>query len=326
MRRRSMASESAAASEVQPGVQPATRLVGALDRIGLRTHGTPLILPDNVLDQPRVELWLSSPERAWYMARRDGVLNWVAVGVLTALIGIGLTIGGSDGTAVQAWGRVICVAAAVLLAWCTVPYWVARRAFTVRRRAMAEYRTDAALSRICADPHTTLSLNGLFELNRRQLDEYQHLTKRQQQLAFRMTWTAAIAGFGVLVACIVLAFLAKKPEQRYLVSGLGALSAGISGYLGKTFYEGHRAAMRQLNVYYREPYMTGRVLAVERLVTQLARTPAVRPFLNDIVAALLQWQLPPVDSEPDDKNNQADAPTTSPKRRAKKTSARPARG
>ncbi|MDQ1695965.1 MAG: Histone H1-like nucleoprotein, partial [Frankiaceae bacterium] len=111
-------------------------------------------------------------------------------------------------------------------------------------------------------------------------------------------------------------------------TGLGAL---LSGYLTKTFYEGHRAAMRQLNLYYREPYMTGRLLAAERIIGKLDNNAANRKFAEEIVKGLLEWQLPPVEdvtgpstgADPDAGNGNADpAKKTTAKKTARKAPAK----
>lgn len=121
-------------------------------------------------------------------------------------------------------------------------------------------------------PHSVteaLSLNGLFELNRRQLDEYQLLTRRQQRIAFQLAWCASVVAFLVLVVGTVITFSSGFPtEEQFLAGGLTTVGTVLSGFLGKTFFDGHQKATDQLNHYYKEPYWTGRILAAERIASK----------------------------------------------------------
>jgi hypothetical protein len=239
------------------------------------------------LDQPGFDLWAASQERAWYIQRRPQIYPWIALAVLLSLASLWLLTGSSHSVRGLAFGAALGAAGTVELAWCTVPYWSARRAFAERRRTMVRYRVDQALREVCsAETIDRLPLTGLFELNRRQLDEYQEMTKRQQKVAFRLTWGAAVVGFAVLVAGIALSLRVNPGTSQYVVGGLSGLGTALSGYLGHTFYRGHRAAMRQLNRYYKEPSMTGRLLAAERLVDKLGG-PVPNGFAEQLVTAVL---------------------------------------
>jgi hypothetical protein len=171
------------------------------------------------------------------------------------------------------------------LGWSTVPYGAAISAFRQRRRALATYRVDKALEDLCkATP--PLPLAKLFQLNRRQLDQYQEMTKRQEGVAFKLTWGAAVFGFGVLIAGIVLSYRVDTGTSRYVVGGLSGLGTLLSGYLGKTFLDSHTQAMEQMNRYYREPLLTGRLLAAERIADQ-SRNESSSAYAKDIIDRLV---------------------------------------
>jgi hypothetical protein len=241
------------------------------------------------------DMWANSPERGLYMSRRSRIYPWLG---LAAVLGAGAlclyTIPGRLTRLELGWMWAAFGLAVVLLVWCTGPYRSARSAFRGRNKAMAAYRVDRALAKVCKSD-ADLPLPGLFELNRRQLDEYQSITKRQQSSAFAMTWAASIAGFLVLIAGVIVSLRQNTGTEQYVVTGLTGLGALLSGYLTKTFYDGHRAAMSQLNLYYREPYMTGRLLAAERIIGKLDENAANRKLAEEIVKGLLEWQLPPVE-------------------------------
>lgn len=258
--------EAGARSEAADG---ADALRGLQDAVGLDTRS--------------ITIWATSPERSWYLARRHNLVRtWVvplaAAATLAAAAFIWLA------PEHERLGQLIALVgglALVGLAWSAMPYWAARRAFRERRRATAAYRVDVALREVSRPRprgkdgvREALQLSGLFELNRRQLDEYQELTKRQQRVAFGLTWAAATAAFLVLVGGTVLSLRQDPGSAQYVVGGLTGLGTLLSGFLGKTFFDQHGEAIRQLNRYYREPSRTGRLLAAERLIRDLDKTAA----------------------------------------------------
>lgn len=138
---------------------------------------------------------------------------------------------------------------------------------------------------------------SLFYLNRRQLDEYQELTKRQQHLAFVMTWSASVAAFIVLIVGVLAVVNQDDVSGKFIAGGLTALGALLSGFLGKTFFDGHETATRQLNHYYSEPSLTGRLLAAERIIEQLSPNDKSKQAV-ELITTMLKWQppTPPVKS------------------------------
>lgn len=224
--------------------------------------------------QPQaLNLWSTSPERSWYLARRPKI-RWrglVPLGALLLAV-VGDVFWGDRYVEVRRLALVAFAGCGVGILWSLVPYWAARTAFRERKRASATYRVDLALQEVTKSRDAgseSLPLNGLFELNRRQLDEYQEMTKRQQRMAFQLTWAAACLAFAVLVAGTALSLHQKPGTASYVVTGLTGLGALLSGFLSKTFFDQYKAAMEQLNRYYDEPARTGRLLAAERLVRAL---------------------------------------------------------
>jgi hypothetical protein len=244
------------------------------------------------LDTRLISLWSTSAERTWYMGRRSRVYIWCGVGLVLVLGGLWsstIELNRAWGPE-KLWGLVAIVLGAVVLAWCTVPYWSARRAYASRKRAVATYRVDQAieeLRKVMETGQGNLQLPRLFDLNRRQLDQYQDLTKSQQHVAFVLTWCAAVGAFLVLIAGSILA-LRVGDEDKFITGGLTALGTILSTFLGKTFFEGHREAMKQLNYYYAEPSLTGRLLAAERILDQLPEESR-----SEYVAALITRILAP---------------------------------
>jgi hypothetical protein len=204
-----------------------------------------------------IDQWASSPERSWYIGRRFfvkilrgsdmptlGIYGWATVGLAVIVIG-GFLATFADNMLrwlpyAVTWGAAFGNAGVFVLGWCTVPYWAARRAFSARKRAAARYSVDAALEQLRqameADHGDKIQLARMFELNRRQLDEYQELTKSQQRMAFSLTWSAAIGAFLVLVVGSIVALQFAGPDEKFIAGGLTALGSLLSTFLGAVFF------------------------------------------------------------------------------------------
>lgn len=241
-----------------------------------------------------IDQWASSPERSWYIGRRfykktvegkrlRGIYFWVMVGLALILAGY-LFAAFAEATNFLWWfpgargfGLGVAILGAAVLGWCTVPYWAARRAFSARRRAAARYSVDEALEELRqameTDESSKIQLARMFELNRRQLDEYQEITKSQQRTAFALTWSAAVAAFLILIIGSIVALYGFKEDstRQFIAGGLTALGSLLSAFLGAVFFRGHDHAANQLNHYYLEPSLTGRILAVERMLAHLPK-------------------------------------------------------
>lgn len=197
--------------------------------------------------QLAVDTWSTSHERDTYMQRRLSILLAALGAFLVAAIGWTLVRPKSHSVS-QWWGFAILALAVVIMLWCLMPYWASRRAYLQRRRATAAARVDQAVRDIAS--HPDLPLTKLFELNRRQLDEYQEMTKKQQRSAFLLTQAASVTAFLALVVGIALSFRGGTGTEKYVVSGLSGLGALLSAFLANTFYQSHRDANEQLNRYF----------------------------------------------------------------------------
>ncbi|MDR6414922.1 TRADD-N-associated membrane domain-containing protein [Pseudarthrobacter sulfonivorans] len=131
----------------------------------------------------------------------------------------------------------------------------------------------------------------LFSYNRKQLDAYQEESCNQQRLAFRQAQRATIAGLIILTVGIVLSFGQSFGAGQYAAASLAGLGAALSAFIANTFAKSAREANQQLNLYYREPHMVGRVMVTEHLAQELSDE--FKPEqLSAMIAALLAWPLP----------------------------------
>jgi hypothetical protein len=244
------------------------------------------------LDLP-IRTWALSPERDTYVARRGrSYASSIGAGFFAFGGGYLLAAYASDAPAsatsqARAWGIAALSLAVIVAAYSAMPYLSARSAFRQRRQATAAARVDAAIEEAS---DANLQRRFLFVLNRRQLDEYQLITRKQQRSAFMLAQAATVLAFLVLVAGIVVALAAHGTVNKSIAGGLSGLGATLSTFLANTFFKSHQSANKEMSRYYLEPQRTGRLLAAERIVADTEITDEnLRAAMVDKV---LSWEMP----------------------------------
>jgi hypothetical protein len=237
-----------------------------------------------------VETWAVSVERDRFIERRTRSYISAIGGVVLGLSGaflcaaFGMASHDSATSMVRSWAIAAIAVGLWIICYSTVPYMAARSAYKSRRLATATAQVDRAITEATNgapvnpdDPDgprvAPLELPALFALNRRQLDAYQEITKKQQGSANRLAQIASVVAFVVLIAGIVLAATLPGGLEKSFAGGLSAFGAALSSFLAATFFKASKAANKQMNSYYLEPQRTGRLLAAERIVT------AVKPLV-----------------------------------------------
>ena len=146
-------------------------------------------------------------------------------------------------------------------------YGAMRRGFYDRVRLEKAKAVEQAVERL----REKLSVENLFVLNRRQLDEYHVMSVRQQHVSFRNAQVAAAVGFIILIAGVILSLRQPHdPSGRYITAGLSALGTLLSGFISGVFFKSYADTSEQLRQYYQEPFRTGQILTIER-VARLAQ-------------------------------------------------------
>ena len=252
--------------------------------------------------------WFVSNQRDSYIRRRFP--SYVsAFGALLLAVGGGVDITGFLGSrstpgvdVARLLGWIAVGGGVVGAVWSFTPYLSARQAYRQWRLALAAARVDAALAKACEGvPHgKALQLPDLFQLNRRQLDEYQLITRKQQKSAFLWAQVAIGVAFAVLVGGILVAVSGSSNVEKYIAGGLSGLGSLLSTFVATTFFRSASEANRQMNRYYLEPQRTGRLLASERLIDTVQSWPEDREtLLSTIVTTVMGWEMPPdVDGSP----------------------------
>jgi hypothetical protein len=237
--------------------------------------------------------WALSPERDTYVARRGRSYasligaGFFAFGGGYLLAAYASDAPGSATSQARAWGIAAVSLAVIITAYSAMPYIAARSAFRQRRQATASARVDAAIDQAS---EANLERRYLFVLNRRQLDEYQLITRKQQRSAFILAQVATVLAFLVLVAGIVVALAAHGTVNKSIAGGLSGLGATLSTFLANTFFKSHQSANKEMSRYYLEPQRTGRLLAAERIVTEREITDET--LRGAMVDKVLSWEMP----------------------------------
>jgi hypothetical protein len=242
------------------------------------------------------QLWGLSPERRWYMKRRPKVFAGALSGF--ALLIAAALVGQPPRTDIEEWWGVLLAGLGIAsLVYSTFPYWAARLAFNERRRKMAGYVASDTLRDIRSGNDIALPL--LFSYNRRQLDAYQEEARNQQRLAFRYALLTSVLGFVVLLVGIAASLRVGPGTEAYVAAGLSGMGAALSAYVAGTMLRISRRADTQLNRFYTEPHMMGRLLLAERLM-QSADAAGRNDERAAIIKQVLAWPLPGANGQQDD--------------------------
>ncbi|MDX3308929.1 hypothetical protein P1S61_07405 [Streptomyces sp. ME08-AFT2] len=116
------------------------------------------------------------------------------------------------------------------------------------------------------DTQARLTLSELWAVTHRRLDHYHGIALGQAKLSFRNAQIAMGLGFALLIAFVVVALNATTTAGSVVAGGLGAVSAGLAGYVSRTFIRSQEAAAGHLRAYFDQPLEFSRYLAAERLM------------------------------------------------------------
>lgn len=130
-----------------------------------------------------------------------------------------------------------------------------------------------------------LTLSELWTVTHRRLDLYHEIALGQASRSFRNAQIAMVLGFGLLVAFLLIALQAGTTAGSVVAGGLGAVAAGLAGYVSRTFVRSQEAAAGHLRAYFDQPLEFSRYLAAERLVADSNLSDEQRA---EVVTALAQ--------------------------------------
>ncbi|MFD6936269.1 hypothetical protein ACFWAP_08970 [Streptomyces goshikiensis] len=138
-----------------------------------------------------------------------------------------------------------------------------------------------------------LTLSALWEATHARLRVYHNLALKQADQSFRSAKWAMWLGFLALGGFVAVALRASTTAGAIVAGGLGAVAAGLAGFIGKTFVRSQEAAAEHLRAYFDQPLELSRYLAAERLIADAALSSEQRAeALTAIVTAMVAGPQP----------------------------------
>jgi hypothetical protein len=138
------------------------------------------------------------------------------------------------------------------------------------------------------EPQDGLVLPALWELTHARLEDYHRIAMGQAARSFRNAQIAMATGFVLLVAFTVLALMARTTAASIVAGALGVTSAGLAGYVSRTFVRSQEIAAGHLRAYFDQPLEFSRYLAAERLIADAELSGEQRAgILAEVVRAMV---------------------------------------
>ncbi|WP_407562583.1 TRADD-N-associated membrane domain-containing protein [Streptomyces sp. 184] len=147
-----------------------------------------------------------------------------------------------------------------------------------------------------------LVLADLWTVTHARLDKYHGIAQTQARHAFRNAQVAMGIGFGMLVGFTVLALIADNTATSIVAGVLGASSAALAGFIGRTFVRSQESTVETLRAYFTQPLEFSRYLAAERLVDGADLTREQRAEILGAIAQAIVAQPGAAPQDPQQQN------------------------
>ncbi|MEU6737441.1 hypothetical protein ABZ929_30285 [Streptomyces physcomitrii] len=142
------------------------------------------------------------------------------------------------------------------------------------------------------DAQDDLLLAALWEATHTRLRLYHETALKQANRSFRNAQLAMGTGFVLLVVFTVLAVKAPTSTASIVSGALGLTSAGLAGYVSRTFIRSQEIAAGHLRAFFSQPLEFSRYLAAERLIADAELTSEQRAgILGDLVRGMVSPQV-----------------------------------
>ncbi|MCX4994308.1 hypothetical protein [Streptomyces longwoodensis] len=143
-----------------------------------------------------------------------------------------------------------------------------------------------------------LTLSALWATTHARLKLYHDVALGQANRSFRSAQRAMWLGFIALAGFVIVALQASTTAGSIVAGGLGAVAAGLAGFIGRTFVRSQETAAEHLRSYFDQPLELSRYLAAERLVADAGLSPEQRAnILATLVTAMVSTPQPSVDAQ-----------------------------
>jgi hypothetical protein len=130
-------------------------------------------------------------------------------------------------------------------------------------------------------------LAALIRFNRRQVERYEVLTRRQASSSYRLSQGALAVGLVLLAGGSVAALATPESSSKAIVAVLTAIGSALAGFIANTYLRVYERTLIQLNYYFQQPLVTGYVLTAERLAAKIEgtqRDEAQREIISRVLA------------------------------------------
>jgi TRADD-N domain-containing protein len=142
--------------------------------------------------------------------------------------------------------------------------YILRSAVSTERAREELHRAEAVVA-----SRESLELSDLWAVTQRRLDYYHQIATGQARQSFRNAQIAMSVGFAILLVFAFLAANSKSTAGSIVAGSLGASSAALTAYVGRTFIRSQENAAAHLKSYFLQPLEFSRYLAAERAITSL---------------------------------------------------------
>jgi hypothetical protein len=140
-----------------------------------------------------------------------------------------------------------------------------------------------------------LTLPALWEVTHSRIDLYHQIATGQARRSFVTAQVAIGAGFALLIGFALLAIRTQTTTGAITTAALGAVSAALAGYIGRTFVRSQESAAAHLRAYFDQPLEFSKYLAAERLLSSNADLDGDKhtAILTALVQAIVASSPPP---------------------------------
>ncbi|CAV19068.1 Hypothetical protein; putative membrane protein [Vibrio atlanticus] len=131
-------------------------------------------------------------------------------------------------------------------------------------------------------------MKNLFNLYTKQVEGYQHETRRRANSSFFFAILSMIGG--LIFVFWGGSFILSSEGADYVVAGasISAIGGGISAYITKTFLDVHKLSLTQLNRYFKQPVINEHILMAQRLTNDVDDPSFKRESYEKLIVSINQ--------------------------------------
>jgi MFS family permease len=239
------------------------------------------------LHGPAGDLWNASPERKEATGRAKAR---IPVGLGTVFGGLFLVLMGEDTQSAWVWsvaGIIVVLLGASIIGLAVAERLTAYRAYSARQERAAREQIDLALDALGDE----FDLRGLLRLNRKQMEAYEALTRRQAASSYQLSHVALALAMAALLGGSIAVLLVDTTATKVVAAALATVGSTLSGFIARTYLRIYERTLLQLNHYFEQPLVSSYVLTAERLIGCMSGERRDDAYAK-VVDELMDWRTP----------------------------------